>query len=213
MAAFSEAYIAASQSGKSTLVKRRLGDADVRAMPRWLVWDFKREYQGAGLAHARSIAELCDLAAAKRRAYFQPSFDDKVRRVEFDRFCRVAIAAVYADRVPTLAVVEELSFVTTPSWAPGAWRQVTCTGLGLGLSNIGTSQHPAQIDKSYFGNTTAIYCGRLTEPEHVEKMARVFGCPAEAISGLPPFRFLCRRIARPELIETVNVKKPRARAA
>lgn len=211
-AAFIEAYLAASQSGKSTLVKQRL--ARLRELPRWLVWDFKREYGADVGALAATIATVCDAAKARRyRIVFRPSFDEKIRRQQFEWFCRVAYASVTEDHIPCLLVVEELAFVTTPAWSPPGWTQATCTGMGLGLSVIGTSQHPAQIDKNFFGNTTAIYCGRLTEPAHVAKMAGVLGVAAERIANLPPYRFLHRAVTDPRNISELAVKKPRGRPA
>jgi hypothetical protein len=213
MAAFSEAYIAASQSGKSTLIRQRRLGRGAELPPRMLVWDFKREHSDLGRL-APSIAVLCELARAPSyRLVFQPSFDKEARAKQFDWFCSVAVDSVAEDKVPTLLMVEELAFVTSPSWAPAPWVQATCTGLGLGLSVIGTSQFPAQIDKSFFGNTTGIYCGRLTEPAHVEKMSKVLAVPYDQINALPPYRFLHRDVTRPGEIEPVSTKKPRGRAA
>jgi hypothetical protein len=213
VAAFSEAYIAASQSGKSTLLGQLRFAPRSELPPRVLVWDFKREHAGLGRL-APSISVLCELARAPSyRIVFQPSFDDRMRAKQFDWFCSVAVDSVAEDKVRTLLMVEELAFVTSPASAPAPWRQATCTGLGLGLSVIGTSQFPAQIDKSFFGNTTDIYCGRLTEPAHVEKMSKVLGVPYEQINALPPYRFLHRDVTRPGEIVPVTTKKPRGKAA
>jgi hypothetical protein len=202
--AFIEALIGASQSGKSTRVKNRLAGRGLP--PCRLIWDFKREYRAFGQVTS-DILQVCAWARAPSFSIvFQPSFDQEQRAREFGRFCDVALATVTGGRRRRcLLAVEELAFVTRPSWSPAAWAQCTCIGMGLGLSVIGTSQHPAQVDKNFFGNTTAIYCYRLTEWDHVQKMARVLRVAPADILQLPAFSYLARSVADPLRLERGTV--------
>src|SRR4051794_15546959 len=111
MRAFIAAYMAASQSGKTTLIRQHVA-ALAATFPRRLWWDFKREYgPEVGELCATIPALVARLKAGAPSVIYRPSFDWATRAVEFDRFERIAIASVYA-RVPTLQVVEELSMVT-----------------------------------------------------------------------------------------------------
>lgn len=169
------AVLGASGSGKSAFVKYTA----LRKRPRrLLVWDFKREYAEFGTV-TESIVDACDLTAGKTFAVvFQPAMDSKRRAVQFDQFCRLA----YALGNLTL-VVEELAFVTQPSWAPDAWKMMTCTGRHQGIHIIGTSQRPAQIDKDFLGNATMIQCGRLQDKNDVRVLANLlFLQPAEIVT-------------------------------
>ncbi len=88
---------------------------------------------------------------------FNPSQLDKdLRAREFALFCHLALELRHVT-----VVVEELRFVTTPSYAPEAWSMLTMTGRDIDIHVIGTSQRPASIDKDFLGNCTTISSGRL----------------------------------------------------
>ncbi len=142
-------------SGKSAFVKALLAEL---APPRCVKWDFKHEYDdGEVLLELAPLVEAMD--AAGRGPFsliFRPSMNAKVRARQFDLVCR---AVVDAGKLAFL--VEELAFVTTPSYAPDGWALVTLTGRHDELLVIGTSQRPANIDKNFLGAATLIHCGCL----------------------------------------------------
>lgn len=169
------AILGATGSGKSVSVKFTA----LRKRPRrLLVWDFKHEYGDFGTVTG-SIVEACDLTTGKTFAVvFQPAMDSKRRAVQFDQFCRLAYALG-----DLTFVVEELAFVTQPSWAPDAWKMMTCTGRHQGIFIIGTSQRPAQIDKDFLGNATMIQCGRLQHKADVRAICDLlFLQPADIVT-------------------------------
>ena len=192
------AVIGASGSGKSTWLKTAFLKPAARRR-RLLVWDFKREYLSAGIVTAAhsSIADLVEgiKAGGGRFALaFLPDFDPKRRARQFDRFCRAAYAL--GDLV---MVVEELSFVTTASYAPPAWSMVTCTGRHEGLTVVGTSQRPAQVDKNFFGNCTLIHSHRVQDANDVRVMSSALDVPASELRGLAQFSFVERDMQAAEL--------------
>lgn len=163
------AVIGASGSGKSAFVKTALLKP-ASARHRLIVWDYMREY-GALASPVGNIPALVEAVRGKRFSVaFQPAFDSKLRARQFEHFCRVGYALGNCTMV-----VEELAFVTMPSFAPPAWSMVTCTGRHKGLTVIGCSQRPAQIDKNFFGNCSTVHCGRLNDANDVRVMSRCLG--------------------------------------
>jgi len=186
------AALGARGTGKSAWVKQQL--AKLRPK-RLAVWDYMREYPGA----------TTDLAAAIRAmnadafsVAFAPSHDDQPidiagRRIsvsawQFELFC----TAVYEAR-NTLAIVEELAFVTRASHAPGPWRRLSLLGRHRGVSIIGTSQRPASIDKDFLGNCDLVHVGRLAHPRDAANVAPVLGVDADALLRLADLAYVERR--------------------
>jgi hypothetical protein len=184
------AVIGASGSGKSAFVKTALLKPKA-SRDRLIVWDYMREYGGLTAHQVTDIPSLVELVKAKRFAVaFQPSFDARQRAREFDHFCRIG----YALGDCTM-VVEELAFVTMPSFAPPAWSMVTCTGRHKGLTVIGCSQRPAQIDKNFLGNCSTVHCGRLNDANDVRVMARCLGVEEGELRQLAPLAWVERDMA------------------
>lgn len=179
------AVLGASGSGKSTFIKRQI----TKARPaRLLIWDPMQEYGEFGQCVA-SLGELVAMiTSAKRNRFalvFRPSHDEKQRAKQFDVFCGIAMAAGQL-----VLVVEELKFVTKPSWAPVRWAQVTMTGRHKGLKVIGASQRPASIDKDFLGNCTVIHTGRLAYAEDVRAVAKGMQIDEAAIAALLPLDWI-----------------------
>ena len=180
-----EAIIGASGSGKSAYVKLM---ALKRRPSRLMVWDFKREYADFGTG-VGDLSQAVELTEGRRfSVVMHPSVNDEIRAWQFNLFCRLAYA-----RGDLCMVVEELAFVTRPSWAPDAWRMMTCTGRHGGVHIIGTSQRPAQVDKDFLGNATLIRCGRLGHRADVKVMADLLFCDQRALIGLGDLEFIQRR--------------------
>lgn len=133
-----------------------------------MVWDWKDDHPR--LPTARSIGALARLVQRKSRTRYVPGFD--LVREQFERFCRIAWAMQLRDPgTDLLLVVEELSEVTSPTWAPPLWRRMCNQGRVYGFSIIGTTQAPSYVDKGFSTNATLVRCGRLGEFSH----ARVIG--------------------------------------
>jgi len=173
-----EAYIGASGSGKGVSVKRRLSELQPS---RLIVWDARDEYA----AHAPAVRTLPELVRAVGQAgdgpvrvRYVPGATVNLREA-FGVVCRLAFAAgrlVY--------VAEELSTVTTPSWAPPAWRMCTTQGRHQRLHLIGVTQRPALIDKTFLANATRVRCGVLGyRADRVAMAAELDVSPAE-LAGL-----------------------------
>lgn len=180
------AVMGASGSGKSTFIKR----AVAKARPaRLLIWDPMREYGEFGQAvHALGDLVVKVTEGGKRNRFnlvFQPSNDEKTRAKQFDIFCGIAMAVGQC-----VVVVEELKFVTKPSWAPLRWSTVTMQGRHKGLKVIGASQRPASIDKDFLGNCTVIHTGRLAYAEDVRAVAKGMQIEESQIAALKPLEWI-----------------------
>jgi hypothetical protein len=87
-------------------------------------------------------------------------------------------------------VAEELSNVTTPGWAPGAWRKMTTSGRHAGLHVIGVSQRPALIDKTFLGNCNLIHAGPMRYAEDRQAVARAMDIDPGRLAPLVKFQWL-----------------------
>ncbi len=184
------AFIGATGSGKSVSMKAAIRKARPR---RLLVWDRMREYEGFG----EPFTLLQDLYAhvmaeptkprTRFAARFFPAGDRKLVTRAFDAFCWIGYAIPH-----TTLVIEELALVTSPSFAPAAWREVTLTGRHQGLTVMATSQRPASVDKDFFGNATVIRCGRLNYDADIRTMADVLCVPRGEIAELLELQYIER---------------------
>ncbi|MCA3780134.1 MAG: hypothetical protein IOC39_24205 [Burkholderia sp.] len=134
----------------------------------------------------RSIAEMVDaIKRGEKRLVFVPEEGDKRIKEQFDRFCRLVW---HLDG--WVVVIEELSGVTMPSWAPPAWKKLTTAGRHRGLKIYGTTQRPALVDKSFFGNCTEIRCYRVGYEEDARTMKGVMFVDHREFLKLPQFHFI-----------------------
>ncbi len=177
------AVIGASGQGKGVYIKQRL---QAGRWPAVLVWSPLEETDGyaqvIGGQVVTGIKALTDaLMAGKRRLVLAPGGDMKE---QFSDFCRVAWACAGA-----CVVVEELSQVTTPSWAPPAWKKLSTAGRHKGLTLIGASQRPAQVDKDFLGNCTEIRCYGLRYESDARVMGGVLRVDAGELLDLPQFHY------------------------
>lgn len=158
----------ASGTGKSSYIKGEL----LRKFKRLIVWsplektDKYAEFCGGAVTG--KITELLKLIKAKTKAIvFVPSGSDASVKKQFDLFCRIVW-----ELENTTVLVEELSHVTMPSWAPPAWKKLSTGGRHQGLTIIGVSQRPANIDKDFLGNCTEIRCYRMNYENDAIVMAK-----------------------------------------
>ena len=178
------AILAASEMGKGVWLKKRL--AETRPT-RLVIWDTNDEYDRAARPVASFDALLRTIAAPAFAVRYVPQGKtDKAMRGEFEAFCTLAIAAVGAT-----IVVEELADVTSPSYAPPAWRKLNTRGRHhQGLTLYWCSQSPAFVDKSSLGNATHMHVGYLGEPRHRQAAAAHIGCRPEDIDALQQGDFI-----------------------
>lgn len=192
------AVIGATGSGKGVYIKQY---ALKKSDRRLLIWDYMREYGPLVDVATDNLAAAVGMLKNKTfRVAFQPSFDDATRAKQFDVFCRAAYAAGEC-RV----VIEELSFVTKPSWAPAGWKMLSSIGRHRGLRIIGATQRPAQVDKAFWSNATEIHCGFLNYADDQKVMAASLGVPVADIVGLEPLQYIHKNVRTKE-IELGRVK-------
>jgi hypothetical protein len=185
------AILGASGSGKTSYVMAEIK----RAKPsRLLIWDTKGEFaaEGYGVAVSSMSALVAAVAAAGKRGGFRLAYrptigTEKQMSEAFNVFCRVAFAA------KNLTVIaEELSDVTTASHAVAGWRRLTSQGRTEGVTLYGLSQHPASIDKHFFGNASFIRAGRLNYESHIRTVANVIGVPKDEIQNMLPLQWVSK---------------------
>jgi hypothetical protein len=187
------AVLAMSEMGKGVWLKARLREL---APARLVIWDTNDEYDGIA-RQVHSLAELLRAIAQPRFAvrYVARAKKDRDLRAEFEDWCTIAYAAR-----ESVIVVEELADVTSPSYAPPAWRKLNTRGRHhQGLTIFFCSQSPAWIDKASLGNATHMHVGYLGEPGHRIAAAAHMGCSAAQIDALQQFEYLEYAKARKEL--------------
>ncbi len=191
------AIIGSTGSGKSLYLK---GQLSKKKPPRLLVWDPMREYDAMGRVYAGKLSPLVtDLADAGSRGRFafvyQPD-NTNVKRFErqFAVVCGMAIAAGNC----TL-LVEELALVTKAGFSPPRWMEAVTGGRHRGLSLIGTTQRPALVDKTFFGNATVIRVGRLNAGSDKRVMADALDVPVDDLTALLPLHFMQKNMLTGEI--------------
>ncbi|HZX32663.1 MAG TPA: hypothetical protein VFF03_15020 [Rhodocyclaceae bacterium] len=198
------AVIGATGTGKGVLVKTRL----LTPIPaRLLVWDPMEEYGNVG--RVVGLSEMARIAKEEGsfRLVFQPDWDDDKRNRQFELFCGIAFAAH-----DCTALVEELSLVTKPSWAPPKWRRLSNMGRHKGVQVIATAQRPAQVDKAFLGAATTIYCNRLIYPEDARVLSKFLGVTDGEIMALPDLHYIALDVRTREVTRGVS-SIPRLRAS
>ena len=176
--------VGASGSGKSLYVKTVL----LKPKPaRLMVWNYQHE-DGYTALCTTSTTSLKAVATAAKKARFSIDFHPNHGgdlEAQFALFCRIAHA------VPDVTlVVEELSFVTKPSYAPPAWRAVCATGRHTGMTIIGIAQRPAMTDKTFFSQCTTVRTGRMNFATDQRTMAGMLSCDHTDIANLQPLDYI-----------------------
>lgn len=198
------AVIGASGTGKGLWIKEQLAALQPS---RLVIWDFMDEYSdharpSATLDAIRRDMILAGKSGPLRVRYTPKGTGEKALRKEFETLCELVYAwggCVY--------VAEELSNVTTPGWAPPAWRKMSTSGRHVGVTLIGVTQNPALIDKTYLSNCTLVHVSGLRNNHHREYVAREIDCTVDDIKDLQPFQWIERDHAAGELRKGV-VKVP-----
>jgi hypothetical protein len=175
------AVIGASGTGKSSYIKGEL----LRKFKRLLIWSpLEKTDDYAGFCRGIVVTKITDLVAAVKAGakaiVYWPQGSDAEIKVQFDRFCRIVWELEGAT-----VLVEELSRVTMASWAPPAWKNLSTAGRHQGLTIIGTSQRPANIDKDFLGNCTEIRCYRVNYDNDAKVMADSLALTVDAAGAKP----------------------------
>lgn len=181
------AVVGASGTGKGLWIKQQLREL---APARLVVWDFMDEYGDFAkrVPTLRGVLEAMKRAGAEgplRIRYCPRGAGEKALRREFEMLCEL----VYAWE-QCCFIAEELANVTTPGWAPPAWRKMTTSGRHARVHVIGPTQTPALVDKSFLGNATLIHCGPLREANHRIAVARAMDIDPGRIAALVKLQFL-----------------------
>lgn len=196
--------IGASGTGKGLFVFSRLGPLlDTRLV---LVWSpleatDRYGYRLRAPVVSSDVPRLVSLIKrGSRTLVFVPDLTGRVVKdasgkqrklfdVQFEMFCRIVWNCPGC-----VAVVEELSRVTSPSYAPQLWQNLSTAGRHQGITLIATAQRPAQIDKDFLGNCTEIRAYRVNYDADARALASVMRAEPELFLELPDREFLHRWI-------------------
>lgn len=171
------AYIGATGSGKGVSLRAHL---KAERPARFLAWDPLGEYGEFVTATTDKLEVVARMAAQGNfKVAYYPGPDPTKYKEKFEMFCRIAFAAGNL----TL-LIEELSDVTKPSYAPLMWRRCTKQGRHRGLRIIAATQRPADVDKNFFGGCTYIRCFTLRYSDDEKAMAAVMKVPLAEIQEL-----------------------------
>lgn len=183
-------------SGKSAWLKQQLKKWNPKRM---MIWDPMKEYDGYGIVTDKPTEFVHIAATAGNKkpfvVTFRPSADPDIRSKQFDIFCKLAVKVGNL-----LMLVEELKFVTKPSYAPLPWAQCNLQGRHCGLKIIGTSQRPASIDKDFLYSATVIHTGRLLAKD-LKVVAEAMEVSPILMRGMKPLEFVERNMQTGELVK------------
>lgn len=199
------ALIGATGSGKSLRVRELLTQFRPR---RLILCDPMDEYAG----FAERAASCQAIHAAAQQSSFAVRFawsrDSRVRRLQFNALCEIALKAGRC-----WFVVEELGDVDSPNpylVMPG-WDEICRVGRHDGLTVIGCAQDPTMVNKRFFNAARLIRCGCLNEEPHVRKMANTLRVPYDEVANLRPLEYVERdrdaRVIRKGRIALPGAKK------
>lgn len=166
------AVIGASGTGKSSYIK---GDL-LKKYQRLMIWsplektDNYAKFCGGKVINGKITELVAAVKSGAKAIVFVPTGKDSEVKKQFDLFCRIVWELEGAT-----VLVEELSRVTMASWSPPAWKNLSTAGRHQGLTIIGTSQRPANIDKDFLGNCTEIRCYRVNYDADAKVMADSLG--------------------------------------
>jgi hypothetical protein len=178
--------------------------------PRLMVFDFKNDpgpsMEGVGVP-VHSLADLARAAQAPRfRLRYMVRHDGHLSPVDqFEGFCAIAWQAGNLLMWP-----DELAEVTKANRAPPTWRRCVNVGRDYSvggvrkwLSILGTSQRPAEVDKSFIANCDVIRTGRLGYLSDAKELAAGWGCDPRELMHLPDLSWIEKRADKAELTRGV----------
>ena len=187
--------IGAPLTGKGLYAHEWIAAGSPRARVVWSPVEASDDY--AGLLRVKACERISAMARAlmegARAVVFVPSLERDVMLRQFDLFCRVAWN-VRGARV----LVEELSRVTSPSWAPPSWRNLSTSGSHVGLELAATAQRAAQVDKDFLGGCTEVRCYRQNRRDDARAVENETGIPWAEVVALPDRHY--RHLYRPARI-------------
>lgn len=174
------AYIGATGTGKGVSIIKHLQS---QRPTRLVVFDPLQEY-GALARPVTTVREAIEAMKGKTfKVAWQPpdetDYKAKKFKADFELLCRAAFIAG-----DLTLLVEELELVTSPTWAPAAWRNCTKRGRHVGLRIIGASQRPADCDKAFLSSCTYVRAFALREHKDRQRVAQALDVPIEQILKL-----------------------------
>ena len=168
--------IGTSGSGKSSWLRQR---AEIKNARRVLAWDPDEDHK---LTHYHSVAQFIQAVKRAGGGPIRAGLTVDPTPDNFERYCAVLFAVASSTR-PTVAIVEEISAVTSPGRAPRSWGIVVRQGRKYGIQLYAVTQRPAECDKTVLNNTPYKWVGAV-EPEDRQRVARILGVDVEKIAGL-----------------------------
>lgn len=182
--------IGASGTGKGVFCTERIRPyIGVRQV---LVWSpledtdqYARKFGGVAVRSSKDF--LAKVSKRLRAVVFVPALTPKAIAAQFEFFCRLAWQA--SGRV---VLVEELSRVTSASYAPPLWKNLSTAGRHRGLTVFATAQRPEQIDKDFLGNCTEVRAYRVNNKASAVNLAGNMHEPADTFLTLPDLHYVHR---------------------
>lgn len=178
--------LGASGTGKGLWIKKQLNKLKPK---RLVVWDFMDEYGEFGGLRCTSLrdvrAALMKAGGGPMRVRYVTGAAGSDVRKEFEVICEL----VYAWG-GCVFIAEELANVTTPSWAPAAWRKMTTSGRHRAVHIIGASQTPALVDKSFLGNCTLMHVSALRQASHRKAVSEAMDIDVALVAALLPLEYI-----------------------
>jgi hypothetical protein len=186
--------IGASMQGKGLYIKQEILGKDFKRHNPIIIWSpYEHRDNYTDVIKGKRVHSFVEFGAVLRAGYkrivFVPANDEETQNRQFDKFCGIVWHIKDA-----LLIVEELSLVTKPGWAPLPWKKISTGGRGELACIVGVSQRPQGMDKDFLGNCTEIRCYRVNSQGAVKAMADAMFVDKTQIAGLQQFHYIHRLV-------------------
>ncbi|MDT0603494.1 hypothetical protein [Thalassotalea castellviae] len=172
------AIIGSTGSGKTTFIKRH---PYFRQARRLIIWDPEGSFTGvrryttkSGFLRACKAAGFGDI---RIRLELDPTPEN------YEWFCSIVWPMLHA-AAPMTMVGEELADVTGVGKASKYWGFLSRKGRKYGLTILGASQRPQEMDKTFLSQARFRWCGILNTDTDQKYMANIMQLSLAEIAAL-----------------------------
>ncbi len=174
-------------TGKSHLA-REINDV----YPRSVVFDPTNDWtDGVVVSSFESFAEkLKYLYSINEKTFrlifrFNPDMDRETRENTFNQALRLCFFFKNLQ-----VVIDELQLFTSPHYMPEYLKNLLFIGRHQGISVMGITQRPAQINKSMLSQSAHVFCGQLHERNDLRAISDFINEDVKTLIALPKRYFI-----------------------
>ncbi|SPY31599.1 type IV secretory system conjugative DNA transfer family protein [Photobacterium damselae subsp. damselae] len=190
-------YVATSEGGKTSAVKKMPKDPRLKANEQYVFFDPYGDYQGVfkgkAVQHYSNASEfylaLCKARNSKKafRIAYQPMF---TTAYEMDRFCGI-VWSLGDGSQPMHVIIEEVAqFVNSSGSATGYLNNLISVGRKFGLMLSFLFQRGQAVPKTLIGNCAYKWIGMQERQKDAYYLSEETGIPVEEILSLTKLHYV-----------------------